>query len=251
MARQTPWVIVPAPRPEARLRLYCLPYAGSGAGLYRPWSEQLDERIEVRAISLPGRERRFVEPALTSVKELASLLVAALRPALDPPFAIFGHSLGALIGFETARLLAATGDAPVRLLVSGARAPDQPNVGGDFHRMPDDEFKRGVGRLGGTPPELLAHQDFLEMMLPTLRADFTAAETYHHEVGAGQPFPITAFGGDRDPIVKPANLERWSAHTTAGFRMHVLPGDHFFVTSARAQLLELVRRELAPQLSPL
>ncbi len=248
MATRTPWIQLPAPRPSARLRLYCAPYAGGGAGVYRGWSEGLDERIEVRAVLMPGRERRFTEPALSSVDELAAALVQAIGPGLDPPFALFGHSLGASLAFEVAHRLSAAGRPPIHLLVSGAHAPHLPHLGRVYHRLPDGEFVRGIQELGGTPPELTENAELLELLLPTLRADFTAAETYRAPIGRPLPCPITAIGGTDDPLVNRAGLEGWSAHTTAGFALHVLPGDHFFLATALPEVLRIVGRELAGHL---
>jgi len=245
---QTTWLHVPAARPGARLRLYCIPYAGGGSAVYRDWPSQLDARVEVRTIVLPGRERRFVEPALSSVLELADLLVPALLPVLDPPFAIFGHSMGAMLGFELACRLTSAGRPPVHMLASGARAPHLRDHGPQFHAMPDADFVASVGGLGGTPAELLEHEELLRLMLPTLRADFTAAETYRSPTGRPLPCPITAFGGDRDPLVGRVDLDGWSSHTAGGFGVHMLPGDHFFLHTARAELLPLVRDALAPHL---
>jgi medium-chain acyl-[acyl-carrier-protein] hydrolase len=245
---QTRWIHAPVRRPRARLRLYCVPYAGSGAGVFRAWPDALGAQVEVRSIMLPGRERRFNEPALTSVQEIADLLVPALAGELDPPFAIFGHSLGAMVGFEVARRLAAGGQPPVHLLASGARAPHLRDSGPDYHRLPDAEFLGAIRDLGGTPPELVAHAEFLELMLPTLRADFTAAETYRWPAGQPLSCPITTFGGADDPLVTRADLDGWAAHTDGGLRVHVLPGDHFFIATAQAELLALVGRELAPHL---
>lgn len=234
------------PRPRARLRLYCIPYAGSGAGIFRTWPDGLGDLVEVRGVALPGRERRFNEPALTSVNAIADQLAPALTGEPGPPFAIFGHSLGAKIAFEVTRRLTASGGGPVHLLVSGARAPHLGESDPPYHRLPDAEFLAAVRALGGTPPELAANEEFLELMLPTLRADFMAAETYRLPPARPLPCPITAFGGAADPLVARADLDAWAAHAGDGFRVHALPGDHFFLASARARLLELIGRELAP-----
>jgi surfactin synthase thioesterase subunit len=214
--------------------------------VFRTWPDGLSDQVEVRGVMLPGRERRFNEPALTSVSALADLLVPALSGEPGPPYAIFGHSLGAVLAFEVARRLSAAGQAPVHLLVSGGRAPHLARTGPVYHRLPDAEFLASVNALGGTPPELVANQEFLELLLPTLRADFTAAETYRVPLGRPLPCPITAFGGAGDPMVARADLDAWAGHAGGAFRVHVLPGDHFFLTTARARLLELVDRELAP-----
>lgn len=249
MPTRTPWIQLPVPRPSARLRLYCAPYAGGGAGVYRSWPDELDERIELRTVLLPGRERRFNEPALTSVAELAAGLVPDLAAGLDPPYALFGHSLGGTLAFEAALRLSAAGRPPVHLIVSGSHAPHLPRRGPEYHRLTDAEFMRSVQRLGGTPPELTENVELLELLLPALRADFTAAETYHHDVGQLLACPITAIGGTDDPLVDRTGLEGWSAHTSGGFRVHELPGDHFFLTSARPALLQLVNQELTAHLA--
>jgi surfactin synthase thioesterase subunit len=247
---RTPWIQPLAPRPSARLRLYCAPYAGGGAGVYRSWADALDVRIEVRAFLLPGRERRFTEPALSSVEELADSLVPELTPGLDPPYALFGHSLGAMLAYEVARRLTTAGRPPAHLLVSGAHAPHLPHRGPEYHRMADAEFVLGIKDLGGTPPELTEHAELLELLMPSLRADFTAAETYYHDAVDPLPCPITAFGGTEDPLVDRDELAGWSAHTTGAFRMHELPGDHFFLATARPALLQIVNRELTQQPAP-
>ena len=237
------------PRPAARVRLYCFPYAGSGAGVFRSWSDGLDPRIEVRAVLPPGRERRFVEPALGTVTDMADSLLPALLPGLDPPFALFGHSLGAMLAFETARRLSAAGRAPIHLMVSAARAPHQPMHSVSYHRLPDTEFLPAVSKLGGTPDELTANAELAALMLPTLRADFMAAETYAQQPDLPLPCPITAFGGTDDPVVSSARLDAWADHAGAGFRKHELPGNHFFIATARSALLELIERELIPHLA--
>lgn len=249
VAREQQWIDTPVKRPGARLRLYCVPYAGGGSTVYRPWANELDERIEVRAVTLPGRERRFVEPALPTIDALADLLVPALTSVLDPPYAIFGHSLGGLLGYEVARRLSERGHPPVHLFASGVRAPHVPDPGPTHHLMPDADLLGAVRGLGGIPPELMEHREFLELMLPTLRADFTAAETYRTEPGRPLPCPIDVFGGAGDPFYHRADLDEWSRYTRAGCAVHVLPGDHFFVTSARAAVLGLVAEALAPYLA--
>jgi surfactin synthase thioesterase subunit len=115
--------------------------------------------------------------------------------------------------------------------------------------MPDAEFLRAIRDLGGTPAELAAHHELLELMLPTLRADFTAAEIYRCRPGPPLPCPITVFGGTDDPLCSRTDLEEWSAHTKSKIHMHLLPGNHFFVTVARTALLELITATLAPDLA--
>jgi medium-chain acyl-[acyl-carrier-protein] hydrolase len=215
--------------------------------VFRAWPEHLDERIEIRSITLPGRERRFAEPALDSVEALVEGLLPAVLRVLDSPFAIFGHSLGAMVAFELAHRLTARGQPPLHLLASAARSPHRARSGPPFHLSSDVEFLETVCELGGTPPELVANQEFMQMMLPILRLDFTAAETYRHPP-IPLPCPITVYGGSTDNLIDPDDLEGWSSHTSKSCSVHVLPGGHSFITASRAELLRLIDQELAAYL---
>ncbi|HKR50298.1 MAG TPA: alpha/beta fold hydrolase [Pseudonocardiaceae bacterium] len=241
------WVQVSHPRPDARLRLICLPAAGGGASRYRDWPAHLPDDVEVVSVQLPGRESRFTEPPIESMEQLTGPLLDGLAGYLTPPFALFGHSMGALIAFELARRMRRMrpeGLAPVHLFASGCRAPHLPSRSPDRHPLPAPEFLAAVGELGGIPPELLAEGQLLEAMLPTLRSDFTLRETYLFRLGAPLSCPVSAFGGLQDEEVPPEDVRAWSRHTSGTFRVHLLPGGHFFVNSARAELLRLVGSEL-------
>ena len=238
------WVQVSRPRPDARLRLICLPAAGGGASRYRDWPAHLPDEVEVVSVQLPGRESRFTEAPIESMEQLVGPLLDGLASYLTRPFALFGHSMGALIAFELVRRMRPSGLAPVHLFASGRRAPHLPRRSPDWHTVPDPEFLTTIGALGGIPPELLAESQFLDTMLPMLRADCTLSETY--VLGPQEPLscPVSAFGGLRDKEVPPEDVRAWSRHTTGPFRVHLLPGEHFFVDSARPDLLRLVGSEL-------
>lgn len=243
MTRTSPrsdWAQVSRPRPDARLRLICLPWAGGGASRYRDWPAHLPDDVEVVSVQLPGRENRFNEDPIGSMELLVGPLLDGLARHLVAPFAFFGHSMGALIAFELVRGLRDRGVAPVHLFASGCRAPDLPSRTPDRHRLPDREFLAAVGELGGIPPELQAEADFLDMMLPVLRSDCRLVETYACGRQAPLSCPVSAFGGLRDKDVPPVDVQAWSRHTSGHFRAHLLPGDHFFVNSARPDLLRLV-----------
>jgi medium-chain acyl-[acyl-carrier-protein] hydrolase len=240
------WVQVSSPRPNARLRLICLPPAGGGASRYRDWAALLPKDIEVVSVQLPGRESRFTEDPFTSMEQLAGPLLDGLASYLTHPFALFGHSMGAFIAFELARRVRSGGLAPVHLFASGCRAPHLPRRSPDWHTLPDPEFLAVIRGLGGIPPELLAEPHFLDAMLPTLRSDCTLVETYSPRPGAPLHCPVTAFGGLRDPEALPEDVHAWSTHTTGPFRAHILPGDHFFINSARPDLLRLLTSALKP-----
>ncbi|CAL1548832.1 unnamed protein product, partial [Lymnaea stagnalis] len=146
------------------------------------------------------------------------------------PFALFGHSLGAVIAFETARYLKKNaGFSPVHLFVSGRAAPQTPDIREKTYHLPDDDFIESLKRMGGTPDQLFENKELMEFILPALRADFQMVETYRFEPDELLEYPITAFGGLSDHLVSRENLCAWEALTNDKFTAHFLAGDHFFV----------------------
>lgn len=232
--------------PGARLRLFCVPHAGAGAGVYRAWAERLAPGIEVVALRPPGRETRYGEPVPTSVEELLPPLVAEVEDWLDRPYAWFGHSLGAVVAFECAAALAVRGaPPPVRLLISGRPAPQLPPRLPPVHTLPDVELAAMMREYGGTPPEVLDDPSALAVLLPVLRADLTASETYRYRPGAALECPISVFGGRDDRFAEPAELAAWAALTRGRAVVRRLPGAHFFLHEHPEQILPLIVRDLA------
>lgn len=242
----SPWVKSPKPNPAARLRLFCFPHAGGGALTYRTWPEALPAEVEVCPVQLPGRESRIRERPFDDLNALVDALVPELLPLLDRPFAFFGHSMGAMIGFEVARRLRARRLAcPQRMFASGRRAPQLPPKGERrTFDLPKNEFVEELGRLNGTPREVLEHPELLELLLPILRADFSVCQTYSYVPGEPLDIPITVLGGSEDSDVSRTGLEAWREQTSGAFKLHMLPGDHFFINSARARVCQLVGAEL-------
>lgn len=227
---------------DARSRLFCFPYAGGGASVYRAWPAAIPETVDVRAVQLPGRESRLREAPHVAIGPLAGAAAEALEPATDLPYAIFGHSMGALVGFEVARRLTRP---PALLVVSGHRAPHLPLEMAPVADLPDDELMREIERLNGMPREVLEHDELRELLVPILRADFRLCETYTLAAGPPLPCPIVAYGGLDDPEVSREALDGWREHTSAGFVMRLFPGDHFFVVEQAPLVLRALVRDLA------
>ena len=237
------WIPFRKPDPQSRLRLFCFPYAGAGALIFHKWSDALPRDIEVCPIQLPGRGTRLTEPPFTKLPGLVEALARVLVPLLDKPFAFFGHSLGALIGFELARQIRRQhGLHPVRLFVSAGRAPQIPHRAPPIHTLPDNEFLAELRRLNGTPRELLDHEELMEVMLPIVRADFALYETYLYSAEPPLTCPISAFGGLQDRKVSASDLEAWRSQTSASFSLRMFPGDHFFLKEPL--LLQALSQEL-------
>jgi medium-chain acyl-[acyl-carrier-protein] hydrolase len=241
-----PWVISADPRPDAGHRLFCVPHAGAGPSVFREWPASVPPSIEVCAVHLPGREGRLLEPPCAALTALVEQLDHAIRPWLDRPFALFGHSMGALIAFELARRLRVRGDqAPTRLFVSAHRAPELPARGPRLHRLSDAELMLTLRHLHGTPAEVLANVELMRLLLPTLRADCTLCETYEYAPGERLACSIVALGGSSDPGVAVSELEAWRGHTRGSFELRLFPGDHFYLHAGRAALLDFIITRLA------
>jgi medium-chain acyl-[acyl-carrier-protein] hydrolase len=240
------WVSRPRARPQARLRLFCFPYAGGGALIYRPWASSLPPEIEVRAIQLPGRETRLAEPPFTRLAPLLAALTQALEPHLNAPFAFFGHSLGALICFELARNLRRLGlPGPAHLCVSGRVAPQLPLRRPPIHTLPDPEFIEQLRRLNGTPDEVMRNKELRALILPLLRADFALHETYSYTPEPPLECPISAFGGQDDDRAPQEYLAAWQLQTRSGWALQMFPGDHFYLRSGQTALLQALCGDLA------
>lgn len=247
----SPWIVSPRPNPAASMRLFCLPYAGGGASAYRAWAGLLPAEIELCAIQLPGREQRIGEAAYTAMPELVAALAEQLAPwVADLPYALFGHSLGALVAYELGQALRDTGTCPHHLFVSASPPPPGAGQRRPIHTLPDAQFIDELRRLKGTPEEVLQHRELMELLLPVLRADFSLLDTYSPRQRPPLPCAIAAFAGAADQEIPADVVQGWQEHTAAAFRLRVVPGDHFFLHSAGPALIQAIRYDLAPALQP-
>lgn len=228
MERQ--WLPASAASPSAEVRLFCLPYAGGAAGVFHGWPAAAPAALQVCAVELPGRGRRLAEPPYLSLAPLVRALADALEPALDRPYALFGHSMGGLLAFELVRVLRRRGKPlPVRLFVSAIASPGTPSGRPSVHVAGDADIRAELRELGGTPPELLDDDELMTLMLPVLRADFSVVETYEYRDEPPLPVPITVFGATADPVARPAVLAGWRRQSSRETRTRIFPGDHFFL----------------------
>ena len=219
-------------RPDSSdVRLFCLPHAGGAASAFRAWLDALPG-IEVLPVQPPGREGRMREQPYERIEDLVDQLAALIEQvAQEQEFALYGHSLGALVAFETARELRRSGArAPTNLIVSGAPPPQKSNDRGKrVSTMPTDELVEMMRRLGGTPEWILSNPELLDMVLPAIRGDFAMRESYRYRREAGLEVPITVIASDSDPRAPRRQQARWKEQTTAAFEMHTLRGGHFAV----------------------
>ncbi len=239
------WIICPRPNPQARLRLFCFPYAGGGASSFRSWPDDLPANIEVSPVQLPGRENRIGESLFTQLSPLIQTLAQVLRPYIDIPFAFFGHSLGALISFELVRQLRwQKSPMPMHLFISGRYAPQIPNPNPPIYQLPDILFAEELRWYNGTPEVVLQNPELMELFLPILRADFTINETYVYAPESPLSCPISTFGGLQDKEVSRSDLAAWREQTNGTFSLCMFPGDHFFLQKERYALLQAISDSL-------
>lgn len=230
---------------NARLRLFCFPYAGGSASSYGRWPDRLPASVDVRPVQLPGRWNRLREPPFTQFDDMVRGIGEVLPSCLDRPFALFGHSMGALLAFAAARQLRERGlPQPRCLFVSGHRAPHLPDGIRPPSGLSDQAFIAHLREYNGTPAEVLDQPDLMNVLLPAIRADFDVCRSYAYVPAAPLACPVVVFGGADDPESANEQLDVWNRHTTARSTVHRFPGDHFYIHSAEAQLLAALSASL-------
>ncbi|ARP74541.1 thioesterase [Streptomyces pluripotens] len=231
--------------PGSAVRLICFPHAGGSASFYFPMSTAFAPGADVIALQYPGRQDRRLEPCLTDIEELADRITGTLLQLDEKPTLFFGHSMGAVLAFETAWRLErkGSGAAPRALIASGRRAPSthRPET---VHQRDDDGIIAELKLLNGTDAQVLGNEEILRMALPAIRGDYEAIEKYRCDEQRRVHCRITTLTGDADPRTTVEEAAAWERHTDGAFRLEVLPGGHFFLTNQQAAVTSLVSREL-------
>lgn len=227
--------------PDA-VTLCCFPHAGGSASYYLPLSAALAPDVRVLVAQYPGRQDRYAEPPLRTIAELADRLAAEVLPHTERPFAFFGHSMGAIVAFEVTRRL--TDRLPTVLFVSGRRAPSHVRDE-TVHLLPDDALLAEMLRLDGTDADVVLDDELVRLILPALRADYQAIETYRDGRDATVGCDVVALTGVDDPKTSAADAEAWQRHTTAGFEPHRFPGGHFYLAGRWPEVADVLRGPLA------
>ncbi|MFI1202611.1 thioesterase II family protein [Streptomyces sp. NPDC020883] len=231
-------------RPDSTARLVCFAHAGGAASAFRTWPRRLPDGIELHAVQYPGRQDRAGEPHIDDMEAMADAAAAALRPLLDRPMALLGHSMGAAIAYEVLRRLEDDPDTTcAHLFVSGHPAPDLRRPG-SLHQGGDAGLIEDVRRLGAIPPEALDNPTLRELFLPTLRADYRLIERYVPTAGAPVRTPITVLMGEDDPEVTRPEALAWSDTTSGAFVLRSFPGGHFYLTTHETQVVDAVTETL-------
>lgn len=226
------------------MNLFCIPYAGGNAWSYRALERSLSPGIALEALELPGRGRRGLEPLCSSLEELADDVFQQIRGrAITGRYALYGHSMGAMLAFLTAHRIRSAGLAqPEALFLSGSDAPASRQVR-QRHLLPAQQFVAMLHELGGCPPQILEDQEMLEYFEPILRADFKAVETWRRQDQAPLDRPLVVMVG-RDDDTTVADAAAWASETTASCRVHEFSGDHFFILQHWDEIGATIQRQL-------
>ncbi|MFE2849969.1 thioesterase II family protein [Streptomyces lavendulae] len=244
------WIRRFQPRPDATVRLVCLPHAGGSASFYLPMARTMPEFADVLCVQYPGRQDRRAEPLIDSVPELADRVFTALLPWADRPLAFFGHSMGASVAYEVARRFEREkGIVAAALFASGRRAPSAPRHE-TVHLRDERGLIEEVKSLSGTDTQLLGDEEVLRMILPAIRADYRAAETYAPEPGEPLRCPLVAMIGSEDPKVTAQEAAAWAAHTEGPFTLKVFSRGHFYLVRDQAEVIRTMTDHLRTPVTP-
>lgn len=240
------WLKCFIPRSDPEVRLICLPHAGGAASAYASWAPLLPEWVELQAVQLPGREDRLGEPMISSLPALVRALLPRLLPITDRPWLLFGHSMGAALGYEICQaLLRLRQPLPRRLVVSGREAP-MLSRRDSLHRQHDDQLTAELVRLEPSMAELLAHSDMRQMILPVVRNDYQLINNYHpNPDDPPLSIDVTAMAGDADEELLPGDVDGWADTTLTFFSQHLFPGRHFYLREQRDDVVLLLTELLS------
>jgi surfactin synthase thioesterase subunit len=242
------WVRRHRVKPDARVRLVCLPHAGGTATSFARWSTLFPPTVELLAVQYPGRQERHHEPHVEDIMRMAPPIADELAAGDDLPIALFGHSMGAVVAFEVARRLEAGGVRPVWLFPSGRPAPGPHH--GDIGHRDDESLLAEMREFNATDERLLGDEEIRALILRTMRSDFKAMDTYRYEPGAPLSCPVTALTGDADTRVSHADAAAWERHTTGAFEVRTFPGGHFYLRENLTALIHLIGLRLRSSAAP-
>ncbi|MEU5129987.1 thioesterase II family protein [Streptomyces mobaraensis] len=242
----TQWIRRFAPRPDGDVRLVCLPHAGGSASFYYPMARAMPDFADVLCVQYPGRQDRRDEPLVDNIPELADRVFSVLLPWADRPLAFFGHSMGASLAFEVARRFEREKGIVATALFASARRAPSIHREETVHLRDDDGILAETRRLSGTDSQVLADDELVRMILPVLRSDYRAAETYRYEPGPPLRCPVVALTGDADPKVSVDDAAAWAGHTESSFDLRVFTGGHFYLTEHQDAVVREVVRRLRP-----
>jgi medium-chain acyl-[acyl-carrier-protein] hydrolase len=232
-------------QPQAKIQLFCFPYAGGGISSYLPWQKALGADIQVACFQLPGRGSRLFEPCIDSFQELIETLTSLVITHANRPYLFFGHSFGGLMAFEVTRALRKRQKTlPKHLIISACEAPHSRSQSKRLHELNDTDLKQALAQLNGTPTDVLENTELMRLLLPGIRSDFRLNAEYSYHFEPPLNLPLTVLTGQEDTHVHPQKLNRWQEQTSAEYKKHTILGNHFFIDTQREAVINLINNLL-------
>ncbi len=230
-----------------KIRLITIPYAGGSPAIYRPWQAVCPSTLELKTITLPGRDVRFNEKLITDLNAAVVDLYQQIKNFINTPYVFFGHSLGAILAYELTQYLSKnTLPLPQHLFVSGCRAPQIFKRRKPLHQLPDKELAANIQlEYKSIPPVIFHNHEMLSIFLQTMRADLTIAEKYSYSAHPPLSMPITAIGGSDDNYSNGENALAWKVQTTDVFKYHTVLGDHIGMLNDPKKIMNIILGDLA------
>ncbi|MBS9782304.1 MAG: SDR family NAD(P)-dependent oxidoreductase [Arcobacter sp.] len=248
----SPWISCYEARENAKIRLICIPHGGGGPHTYKEWAEKLPDFIEVYALCFPGRGSRRDEDAICNMFELSDEISNVIAQISDKPYAIFGHSVGALVAYEVAKEIEKQGIMPpLRLILSAHKTPEDSKEDEPMYMLSDEDLMNKILELGLLPNDVLENKELLDFILPPLRADFELSETYEYEKSKALNIPITATFGKSDPLLNGQDIQKWEKYTNSEYKIKEYDGDHFYTLSKQDILFDDIVKDLKEDLKAL
>lgn len=240
------WFFTLKEKPESQIRVIALPFAGGGPSAFHSWHPIFSDNIELIVINYPGRETRFTEKPVNDPEEMVSEIVNSLSDYSDKPFVLFGHSMGAMLAyFVTCELQRKQLMMPEILFVSGMRAPHIASRSEPVKQMNDEDLVNSLNKYGGMPAELFKNKELLQIFLPIIRADLEMLGRVPVEKSDNVNVPIFAYGGELDQTFTKDDLQQWDQYSDVEFKLHLMPGGHFYINQHRNELLRAIEDDIS------
>lgn len=247
----SPLIYIPRPSANAKIRLVCFPYAGGGSAIYTPWIDKLPQEVELALIQLPGRGARFGQQPYQTINTMVEDVVEELGKLPPKNLFFYGHSMGARVAYEVTLMLHREKcPLPIHIVAAGSMAPRIPRKAKNSYNLTDNEFIEHLMELKGTPEEVLANRDLMELLLPTLRADFKIVETYINNSTVVIPTKLSVFAGKQDLTVELAELEPWFDVFQENDGISWFAGGHFFINENSHDVLTVLSKKVESYLRP-
>lgn len=237
------WFRIFKPNPNAKCRLFCFHHSGGSASAYFKWIAHISSDVELIATQFPGREDRFSEPLVYKFEDIISSLNEEFNLYKDKPFFVFGHSLGALVGFEFINAIKKCYSVdPCCLIVSAARAPHLTYKRPPLSQLSDNLLVEKLKTYDGINDDILSNTDLLNLFLPIIRSDFQLLEGYHYDRSEPLQCNLLAFSGADDRSVSQEEISSWSTYTRGDFHHLSFAGRHFFLKSHEKTILQILNQ---------